>query len=446
MKRVEVPAPESNAALESYTSPSYKRLKQSATTVVTVPGQSSTNTHAEPQSSSAGGSSHLDSFLGSSVLDWVLPCDSGLEGENMIDENLGGLSTDLAPLGLAGQGHPYDRSLQEQSASGGLTRFDATQLCQASALPLPQAPGQASLSTTNVTQSHGDTESAHAMMQPAQYNLLGSQEAGTVPARAEYSMESDPAGVQLSFNPVFTKEVDYTKNLEGGKKQKFWRKYGQKELKGKNYDDADMIRCYYRCNVSGCNVKRQVEKLRGDDEENAAKIVITGTHNHPVDDADMCQATVVSKVVAKPKQPIPACNTSLVKSMQGPNVSPSSVFVICDPNKEDCPITFASPGFCSLTGYGQAEVVGRNCRFLQGEGSSKHAILQMKAAIENKEEVRLLVLNYKKDGSSFWNLLHLLPVTGMDGNVASYLGSITDVSVLTTTHDDRQRGALHLTS
>jgi len=103
-------------------------------------------------------------------------------------------------------------------------------------------------------------------------------------------------------------------------------------------------------------------------------------------------------------------------------------FVISDPSKPDCPIIFASPGFCRLTGYSLGECVGRNCRFLQGKDSNPNAIRQISMACATQKEIRVIILNYKKNGQPFWNLLHITPVKDQQGNLISYVGVQMDVS------------------
>ena len=82
-------------------------------------------------------------------------------------------------------------------------------------------------------------------------------------------------------------------------------------------------------------------------------------------------------------------------------------FCLTDPNKADNPIVFASDGFVSVTGYSRPEVVPRNCRFLQGNYTDRTATKRLKASIEAREESVELLLNYKKTGEPFWNLLYV---------------------------------------
>jgi PAS domain-containing protein len=128
-----------------------------------------------------------------------------------------------------------------------------------------------------------------------------------------------------------------------------------------------------------------------------------------------------------------------------------SAFVLSDPRKEDCPIVFASDAFLRMTGYGRDEVVGRNCRFLQqrhlgsGSGSSDAAAATPNAAAEAASASELsrlrealnadppkpatvTLLNFKKDGTPFWNALHVAPVRDADGRVEFYVGVQLDVT------------------
>lgn len=73
----------------------------------------------------------------------------------------------------------------------------------------------------------------------------------------------------------------------------------------------------------------------------------------------------------------------------------------------DNPIVYASDGFVSVTGYSRTDVVPRNCRFLQGNHTDRTATRRLKASIENREETVELLLNYKKNGEPFWNLLYV---------------------------------------
>jgi PAS domain S-box-containing protein len=104
--------------------------------------------------------------------------------------------------------------------------------------------------------------------------------------------------------------------------------------------------------------------------------------------------------------------------------------VISDARQPDMPIVMANDAFLELTGYAADEVLGRNCRFLQGPDSSPVAIAQIRSAIERQGETTVEILNYRKDGTPFWNQLHISPLRDDDGDVAYYFASQVDVTEL----------------
>lgn len=76
-------------------------------------------------------------------------------------------------------------------------------------------------------------------------------------------------------------------------------------------------------------------------------------------------------------------------------------------SKADNPIVVASDGFVKVTGYTRPEIIPRNCRFLQGSHTDRVPIRRLKVAIEERRESVELILNYKKNGEPFWNLLYV---------------------------------------
>lgn len=102
--------------------------------------------------------------------------------------------------------------------------------------------------------------------------------------------------------------------------------------------------------------------------------------------------------------------------------------IICNAADEDLPITFANNGFYRMTGYDASEVLGRNCRFLQGEMTDADAIARIRTAIEAEEPCRVLVQNYRKDGSTFWNDVVITPVKDSEGVTTHFVGIQNDVS------------------
>ncbi|MBL6077646.1 PAS domain-containing protein [Belnapia sp. T18] len=102
--------------------------------------------------------------------------------------------------------------------------------------------------------------------------------------------------------------------------------------------------------------------------------------------------------------------------------------ILADPRQEDCPIAFANNAFLDLTGYEEAEVVGRNCRFLQGTGTDPASVRQMREAIQERRPTALEILNYRRDGTPFWNAIFMGPVFDRDGELIFFFASQLDVS------------------
>nr|WP_315381981.1 histidine kinase famiy protein [uncultured Sphingomonas sp.] len=101
---------------------------------------------------------------------------------------------------------------------------------------------------------------------------------------------------------------------------------------------------------------------------------------------------------------------------------------LTDPNQPDNPIVFANKAFLDLTGYEEHEILGRNCRFLQGAETDRDSVAELRAAIEAKEAIALELINYRRDGSSFWNAVFIAPVLGPDGELLYFFASQLDVT------------------
>lgn len=102
--------------------------------------------------------------------------------------------------------------------------------------------------------------------------------------------------------------------------------------------------------------------------------------------------------------------------------------IVTDPHQPDNPIVFANPAFLRMTGYSPEEILGTNCRLLQGPETDPAAIDEIREAIRSERELATEILNYKKDGSSFWNALFISPVYNKQGDLAYFFGSQLDVS------------------
>jgi PAS domain S-box-containing protein len=101
---------------------------------------------------------------------------------------------------------------------------------------------------------------------------------------------------------------------------------------------------------------------------------------------------------------------------------------LADPDFDDAPIVYANKAFERLTGYGQDEIVGFNCRFLQGEDRDQPARQQIRDAMEKHEAIEVTLRNYKKDGTLFHNRLKITPLFDKKQRVIYYLGVQYDIT------------------
>lgn len=96
--------------------------------------------------------------------------------------------------------------------------------------------------------------------------------------------------------------------------------------------------------------------------------------------------------------------------------------VITDPHLDDNPIVFVSDAFVRQTGYAREEALGRNCRFLQGPDTDPAAVRAIHEAIARAETITVDILNYRRDGSPFWNRLRIRPRFLDCGAVENFVG------------------------
>ena len=102
--------------------------------------------------------------------------------------------------------------------------------------------------------------------------------------------------------------------------------------------------------------------------------------------------------------------------------------LITDARQRDNPIIFANQAFLALTGYARAEVIGRNCRFLQGPETDPAIVAELRGAVRAGRDIGVEIVNYRKDGSRFWNNLFLSPVRNDAGEIVYFFGSAMDVT------------------
>ena len=101
---------------------------------------------------------------------------------------------------------------------------------------------------------------------------------------------------------------------------------------------------------------------------------------------------------------------------------------LSDPDLEDAPLVYANKAFERLTGYSQEDIIGHNCRFLQGDEREQSGRYQIKEAMAKHEAVEVTLRNYKKDGTLFINRLKITPLFDRKNRVIYYLGVQYDVT------------------
>ena len=101
---------------------------------------------------------------------------------------------------------------------------------------------------------------------------------------------------------------------------------------------------------------------------------------------------------------------------------------LTDPDIEDAPIVYANKAFEDMCGYPKEEIVGRNCRFLQGDDRNQPEIDRLRVAIKKGEPIEVTLRNYRKDGELFYNRLDVKPLLDGRGNVVYYRGVQYDIT------------------
>jgi PAS domain S-box-containing protein len=115
---------------------------------------------------------------------------------------------------------------------------------------------------------------------------------------------------------------------------------------------------------------------------------------------------------------------SFIKALQ----TAQQNFVVTDPSLPDNPIVYASQGFLNLTGYSLDQILGRNCRFLQGPETDPKAVERIRHAIEQGNDLSVCLLNYRVDGTTFWNQFFIAALRDAATNITNFVGVQCKVS------------------
>ncbi len=112
---------------------------------------------------------------------------------------------------------------------------------------------------------------------------------------------------------------------------------------------------------------------------------------------------------------------------------------LSDPDQEDNPLVYANEAFELITGYDREEIMGRNCRFLQGDDRDQEGIEQIRKAMRENTPLTVTLRNYRKDGALFYNRFSIRPLFDRQGRVIYYLGVQYDVTNQVQAEDELKR-------
>ncbi|WP_148415003.1 PAS domain S-box protein [Haloferax sp. KTX1] len=135
----------------------------------------------------------------------------------------------------------------------------------------------------------------------------------------------------------------------------------------------------------------------------------------------------VERVRSARASPGEALETRLSVRSRAMDEAPVGI-VLTDPRAADNPIVYANEAFETLTGYDAEEAVGRNCRFLQGEATDEDTVAELRAAVDERDPTTVELLNYRKDGTEFWNRVRIAPLFDDDGDIDFFVGFQDDVT------------------
>ncbi|KAJ7641935.1 hypothetical protein FB45DRAFT_901391 [Roridomyces roridus] len=154
---------------------------------------------------------------------------------------------------------------------------------------------------------------------------------------------------------------------------------------------------------------------------------------------DHFQRYIKHKIIQETHVTLGKANLLSASGAQG-TAGLGDAFVLTNPRLPDHPIVLASDGFVEVTGYPRAQIVGRNCRFLQGPGTPPASVQRIRDGLNSGKGCTELLLNYRRNGEPFYCLLCIIPVRDTVGNVVYFIGGQANVTGLLAT--DKGAGAL----
>ena len=101
---------------------------------------------------------------------------------------------------------------------------------------------------------------------------------------------------------------------------------------------------------------------------------------------------------------------------------------VTDPQQADNPMVYVNDRFVEMTGYDRSDSIGVNCRFLQGPETDPQSVETLRSALDAEEPASVEMLNYRKDGTEFWNRVSIAPIRAADGSVTHWVGFQRDIT------------------
>ncbi|TVY35580.1 Phototropin [Lachnellula occidentalis] len=181
------------------------------------------------------------------------------------------------------------------------------------------------------------------------------------------------------------------------------------------------------------NISHSQGKRVNSDIRHASQFTIPGLENIFLGPQEHIEKLLAQEIYPRfVKHQVTASATSALADHRERFQGLGDCFCLTDPSIADNPITYASDGFIAVTGYNRKDIIPRNCRFLQGELTDPSAPRRLRTAIDAGEETVELLLNYRKNGDPFWNLLYVSPLLDERGEVSFFLGG--QINCSTTIH------------
>jgi PAS domain S-box-containing protein len=185
-------------------------------------------------------------------------------------------------------------------------------------------------------------------------------------------------------------------------------------------------------------LKDENEKLRNSIRHHLGDAKADALLNSKKDDTDVDGLLASSQGIANKVLDDP--DFSFIKALQ----TAQQNFVVTDPSLPDNPIVYASQGFLNLTGYSLDQILGRNCRFLQGPETDPKHVERIRKAIEQGNDMSVCLLNYRVDGTTFWNQFFIAALRDAAGEVTNFVGvqcKVSDQYAATVTKQQEEEEA-----